>query len=36
MDFNTLIDDIEGLVGKELQSIQRGSEIVVDNVDRDA
>lgn len=36
MDFNTLIDDIEGLVGKELQSIQRGSEIVVDNVDHDA
>lgn len=36
MDFNTLIDDIEKLAGKELQSIVRGSEIVVDNVDRDA
>lgn len=36
MDFNTLIDDIEKLAGKELQSIAKGSEIVVDNVDRDA
>lgn len=36
MDFNTLIDDIERLSGKELQSIVKGSEIVVDSVDRDA
>lgn len=36
MDFDTLIDDIEKLVGMKLNSIQSGSEIVVDGVDRDA
>lgn len=36
MDFNTLIDDIEKLAGKELHSIARGSVIVVDKIDRDA
>ena len=36
MDFSTLIDDIEKLEGKELQSIAKGSEIIVDNVDREA
>ena len=36
MDFDTLIGDIEKLVGMKLNSIQSGSEIVVDGVDRDA
>lgn len=36
MDFNTLIDDIERLSGKQLRSIANGSEIIVDGVDRHA
>ena len=36
MDFSALIGDIEKLVGMKLNSIQSGSEIVVDRVDRDA
>ena len=36
MDFNTVIDDIEGLTGQRLNSISPGCEITIEYIDREA